>query len=120
MPEERDDVDAGRHLDEPLLEPHEQVVDLRRLRHRLRLGDPAERERPLPSPVVENDAIAAVPLLERGHAAPFRPMPPQCGVETLTKFLPHHSSLSQADYRKPNENQRMREAGLEPARLAAQ
>ena len=37
--DERDDVDAGRELDEPLLEPHEEVIDVRRLGVGLRLRD---------------------------------------------------------------------------------
>ena len=45
--DERDDVDAGRELDEPLLEPHEEVIDVRRLGVGLGLRDGAEGEVPL-------------------------------------------------------------------------
>lgn len=120
--EERHDVGNRRHLDEPLLEPHESVVDLRRLRlrFRLRLGDLAEREHPLLTPIVEDDPIAADSLLERGYAAPFPTMPPQCDAGILTKLLPDRGTASRPFRCKPNDAIEMREEGFEPSRLAAQ
>ena len=69
MPDERHDVAAGRQRDQPLAEPHEQIIDLVGLGLRLGLGDPAEREGALLPLVSKKIAVAAVPLLERCHVA---------------------------------------------------
>ncbi len=67
MPEEFDDLDADRHFDLPLREPHQQVFDLGGLGLRRLGGDAAQGDEVLLATVAENETLAAVSLLEAGH-----------------------------------------------------
>ena len=58
--DELDDVNAGRQFDQPLLEPHQQVFDLRCLGSGLLLGDLANGE-PLALAVPAEDARVTLP-----------------------------------------------------------
>jgi hypothetical protein len=67
--DELDDADARRQIDQPLLEPEEQVIDLGGLRLRLFGRDGPNGER-VSLALVEELAISAVALLlERSHDA---------------------------------------------------
>jgi hypothetical protein len=63
--EERHNVCAGGQRDQPLREPHEQIIDL----VGLGLGDAANRESPLLPLVLEEDPVAAVMILEGCYGA---------------------------------------------------
>ncbi|MGO9109747.1 MAG: hypothetical protein ACLP9L_10975 [Thermoguttaceae bacterium] len=69
MLDERHDVAAGRQRNQPLRESHEHIINLIGLGLRLGLGDAADGENPLFPLVLEEDSVAAVPVLERCHVA---------------------------------------------------
>lgn len=81
-PDELGDVDAGRQLDEPLVEAEEQVLDLGNLRVGLLGGDLADRDEVLLAVVPEDHPVRAVTLLEAGHGSP------QCDRNAVAKLLP--------------------------------
>ena len=91
MPDERHDVAAGRQREQPLREPHEQVIDLIGLGLGLGLGDAANGENPLLPLVLEEDAVAAVPVLKGCHVACLSvnatPMPRGGSYQVLTNGL---------------------------------
>ena len=64
------DLDAGGDPDELLLDPQEQVVDLRGLGLGFLVGNLAERQVVPLAAVEEGELVAAVPVLERGHGRP--------------------------------------------------
>ena len=82
-PDEFGDVDAGRQLDQPLLEPQEQVLDLGGLRPGLLGGDLADGDEVLLAAVPENHPVGAVTFLETGHGS--TPMPPQRCCQIVAK-----------------------------------
>jgi hypothetical protein len=64
------DLDAGRDADELLLDPQEEVIDLRGLGLGLLIGDLAEGQVVPLAEVAEGELVAAVPVLKRRHGRP--------------------------------------------------
>ena len=80
--EEGDDVNARGQLEESLLEPQEEVIDLGRLGLGLLARDLADGHEVLPTVVAEDEAIAAIAFLEAGHGCP------QCHDNPVANMLP--------------------------------
>jgi hypothetical protein len=68
--DEGDNIDAGRDGEESLLDPHQQVIDLRGGRFRLVPSDPADGEGLTLAVVAEVNAEAAIALLQGGRECP--------------------------------------------------
>jgi hypothetical protein len=86
VPDEGHDVAAGWQEEQPLVEAHQEVFHLIGLGPGLRLGDAANREIMLFSPMSEDYAIAAVSLLDRGHD---RLLSGQCHPNATPGLLPN-------------------------------
>ena len=65
--DELDDIDAGRQFDQPLLKPHQQVINLGCFARGFLSGHLAEGEQLLFAVTAEMEAVASAPLLKCSH-----------------------------------------------------
>ena len=97
MLDEFGDIDAGGQFDQPLFEPHQQVIDLGGFRLGLLRRNLADHHEMLFAVEPENDPVSTRAFLKTGHWT--TPMPRQCCCQIVAKspLKPKNKGLRRID-----------------------